>query len=66
MLNWYLTKSYQHDGSFKISELDDTIGDAYRYGVHFLREAGYFRREGRFCSRISRAQQEFVTELRPS
>lgn len=48
MLNWCLSKSYQPDGSFKVSELDDTVGDAYSYGVYFLREAGYFRREDRF------------------
>jgi hypothetical protein len=48
MLNWCLTKSYQPDGSFKISELDDTLGDAYYYGVSFLVDAGYFRREDRF------------------
>jgi len=48
MLNWCLTESYQPDGSFKVSDLDDTAGDAYSYGVYFLREAGYFRREDRF------------------
>jgi len=48
MLNWCLSKSYQPDGSFKVSEMDDTAGDAYSYGVYFLREAGYFRREDRF------------------
>jgi hypothetical protein len=48
MLNWCLTQSYQPDGSFKVSDLDDTIGDSYRYGVDFLRETGYFRREDRF------------------
>lgn len=48
MLNWCLTRSYQPDGSFKVSELDDTVGDAYSYGVYFLRETGYFRREDRF------------------
>ena len=39
---------YQRDGSFKVSELDDTVGDSYSYGVYFLRETGYFRREDRF------------------
>jgi len=48
MLNWCLTMSYQPDGSFKVSELDDTVGDAYSYGVYFLRETGYFRRADRF------------------
>ena len=48
MLDWCLAKSYQPDGSFKVSDLDDTLGDAYYYGVSFLREAGYFRREERF------------------
>jgi hypothetical protein len=31
-----------------VSELDDTTGDAYDYGVSFLNEAGYFRSDDRF------------------
>ncbi len=48
MLGWCLKESYQPDGSFKVSELDDTAGDAYMYGVAFLKDAGYFRRDERF------------------
>ena len=48
MLDWCLTQSYQPDGSFKVSELDDTLGDAYEYGVYFLNETGYFRGQDRF------------------
>jgi hypothetical protein len=48
MLEWCLAKSYQPDGSFKVSDLDETLGDAFSYGVSFLREAGYFQREDRF------------------
>ena len=48
MLDWCLANSYQPDGSFKVSDLDDTLGDAYSYGVSFLQDAGYFRREDRF------------------
>jgi hypothetical protein len=48
MLDWCLTQSLQPDGSFKVSELDDTTGDAYSYGVSFLTEAGYFQRKDRF------------------
>ena len=48
MLDWCLKNSYQPDGSFKMSDLDDTEGDAYRYGVSFLTEAGYFRQDDRF------------------
>ncbi|HEX4021164.1 MAG TPA: hypothetical protein VHX63_08475 [Acidobacteriaceae bacterium] len=48
MLDWCLKNSYQSDGSFKVSDLDDTEGDAYRYGVDFLQETGYFQRENRF------------------
>jgi hypothetical protein len=48
MLNWCLTKSLQPDGSFKVSDLDDTVSDAYRYGVWFLQETGYFQRKDRF------------------
>jgi hypothetical protein len=48
MVAWCLAESYQPDGSFKLSELDDTAGDAYMYGVAFLKDAGYFRRDERF------------------
>jgi hypothetical protein len=48
MLHWCLENSYQPDGSFKISDLDDTMGDAYRYGVAFLGETGYFQKGKRF------------------
>jgi hypothetical protein len=48
MLDWCLTQSYQPDGSFRLSDLDDTVGDAYSYGVSFLQETGYFRSEDRF------------------
>jgi hypothetical protein len=48
MLDWCLANSYQPDGSFKVSDLDDTLGEVYRYGVSFLRETGHFRREDRF------------------
>ena len=48
MLDWCLTKSLQPDGSFKVSDLDDTVGDAYDYGVYFLRDVGYFRSGDRF------------------
>lgn len=48
MLDWCLANSLQPDGSFKVSDLDETVGDSYNYGVSFLREAGYFRREDRF------------------
>jgi hypothetical protein len=48
MLNWSLTKSLQPDGSFALSDLDDTVGDAYDYGVYFLRDTGYFDPNLRF------------------
>ncbi len=48
MLDWCLNHSYQPDGSFKVSDLDDTSGDAYEYGVDFLVETGYFDQRERF------------------
>jgi hypothetical protein len=48
MVDWCLRESYEPDGSFKVSELDDTAGDAYMYGVAFLKDAGYFRPDERF------------------
>lgn len=48
MLTWCLTKSLQSDGSFAVSDLDDTSVDAYEYGVYFLRDVGYFDRAKRF------------------
>jgi hypothetical protein len=51
MLKWCLTQSCQPDGSFKISDLDDTMGDAYYYGVSFLADAGYFDAKNRFWTK---------------
>lgn len=48
MLKWCLHDSYQPNGSFKVSDLDDTAGDAYEYGVDFLVEIGYFNPKARF------------------
>ncbi len=48
MLRWCLTESYQPDGSFKLSELDDTFGDAMQFGVYFLGDLGFFRKTDRF------------------
>jgi len=48
MLHWCLIESFRPDGSFKENALDDTPGDAYRYGVWFLQEAGYFQSKDRF------------------
>jgi hypothetical protein len=52
MLKWCLTKSCEPDGSFKISDLDDTLGDAYFYGVSFLADAGYFNAKNRFWTNL--------------
>ena len=59
MLDWCLTNSYQPDGSFKVSDLDDTPGDAYYYGVSFLQEAGYFQSKKRFWT-----DQKFPTSTK--
>jgi hypothetical protein len=40
-------------GSFKVSELDETLGDAYFYGVSFLVDAGYFNPEKRFWTKAA-------------
>jgi hypothetical protein len=48
MLQWCLTESLDADGAFKTSDLDDTLGDAFVYGVSFLRDAGYFRKSDCF------------------
>lgn len=48
MLTWCLTQSLQADGSFKVSDLDDTFSDAMQYGVCFLRDVGFFDKERRF------------------
>ncbi len=51
MLTWCLRQSLQPDGSFKVSDLDDTSGDAYEYGVDFLVETGYFDSRERFWTK---------------
>jgi hypothetical protein len=48
ILDWCLKDSLQPDGSFKVSELDDTLGDAFYYGVSFLNDVGYFDKAKRF------------------
>lgn len=48
MLQWCLAESYQPDGSFKVSDLDDTAGDAMQYGYLFLRDVGFFSKSKRF------------------
>jgi hypothetical protein len=48
MLDWCLSQSLQADGSFRTSEIDDTLGDAQMYGAWFLRDAGYFDPAQRF------------------
>jgi hypothetical protein len=55
MMAWCLKESYLPDGSFKVSELDETLGDAYFYGVSFLVDAGYFNPEKRFWT-----NQDFI------
>lgn len=40
MLDWCLADSYQPDGSFKTSDIDDTLIDACSYGNYFLNETG--------------------------
>lgn len=48
MLKWSLAQSYQPDGSFKTSAIDDTFGDAMEFGVRFLCETGFFNPKDRF------------------
>jgi len=67
MLDWCLTKSLQKDGSFKVTELDDTTGDAFSYGVSFLTERGISNMQtasGRI--RISRSQMPFENASKQS
>ena len=60
MLDWCLKDSLQADGSFKTSDLDDTLGDAQMYGAFFLRDAGYFDAEKRFWTDKSFPEAEAV------
>ncbi len=62
MLDWCLKESYQPDGSFKTSELDETVGDAYFYGVSFLRDAGYFDSARRFWTTRDFPEAETMRE----
>jgi hypothetical protein len=48
MLNWSLTESLQPDGTFALSAIDDTFGDAMNFGVLFLRDTGFFNKRDRF------------------
>ena len=60
MLDWCLSQSLQADGSFRTSEIDDTLGDAQMYGAWFLRDAGYFDSRQRFWSGKSFSDAEAV------
>jgi hypothetical protein len=62
MVDWCLAESYQPDGSFKVSDLDDTQGDAYRYGMWFLQEAGYCQRKDRFWTNQDLPDSKAVQE----
>jgi hypothetical protein len=48
MLDWCLKETLSEAGDFKVSELDDTPGDAFENGIWFLCEIGYFDRARRF------------------
>jgi len=43
-----IARHQSSDGSFQENALDDTPEDAYRYGVWFLLETGYFQPKDRF------------------
>ncbi len=60
MLQWCLTQSLQPDGSFRVSDLDETPSDAYRYGIWFLQETGYFRPTDRFWTNQDFPESEAV------
>jgi hypothetical protein len=60
MLDWCLSQSLQEDGSFKTSEIDDTLGDAQMYGAWFLRDLGYFDPAQRFWTDKSFPNSEAV------
>jgi hypothetical protein len=62
MLDWCLSQSLQADGSFKTSEIDDTLGDAQMYGAWFLRDAGYFEPKRRFWTRKDYPESEAVRD----
>ena len=62
MIDWCLKNSYEPDGSFKTSDLDDTVGDAYYYGVSFLHDAGFFRRQDRFWTSEDFPQADAIRE----
>jgi hypothetical protein len=47
MLDFCLTQSLQHDGSFKAPE-EDTLSSSFYFGIGFLREIGFFSKSKRF------------------
>ncbi len=62
MLDWCLKNSLQPDGSFKVSDLDDTVGDAYYYGVSFLHDSGFFSPQDRFWTSQDFPQSDAIRE----
>ena len=62
MLDWCLANSYQPDGSFKVSDLDETLVDACTYGDYFLDETGYYNPKNRFWTDQDFPQADIIHE----
>ncbi len=62
MLDWCLSSSLQAEGSFIRSSSDDSIEDSYYFGVSFLDEVGYFKKEKRFWTNEDFAGAESLRE----
>lgn len=67
MLDWCLSKSYQPDGSFKVSDLDNTLGDATTTGFPFSGKPGVFGGKSGFGRvRIFRKRRPSTAASKPS
>lgn len=66
MLDWCLKTVLQPDGSFKISPADDSLSDAFYFGVSFLDEVGYFNEKKRFWTsrKFAHAKKDYSRILK--
>lgn len=63
MLEWCLGDSLQRDGGFKTSTIDTTVAEALEFGILFLSDIGYFKKEKRFWTNREFPNATFTKEL---
>jgi len=63
MKDWCLATSLQKDGSFPLTSTEESIGEAYYFGVSFLNEIGYFNKNKRFWTTNDFPESEQIRKI---